>query len=79
LEVFLSILRKPDDLLSSRNARPQKALARANGTSWEIAFEASGGRAGEKYLPVGGLDEKVVHSGRSILRLQDDFITVGSG
>jgi hypothetical protein len=45
---------EPDDLLCSRNARPRKALARADGTSWEIACEASGGRAGEKYLPVGG-------------------------
>jgi hypothetical protein len=45
---------EPDDLLCSHNARPRKALARANGTSWEIACVASGGRAGEKYLPVGG-------------------------
>jgi len=32
-----------DDLLCSRNARPPKALARANGTS-----RRAGGRAGEK-------------------------------
>ncbi len=57
---------EPDDLLCSHNARSPKTLARANGTSWEIACEASGGRAGEKYLPVGGLGEKVVRSGRSI-------------
>ncbi len=72
---FLSILREPDDLLCSRNARPRKALASANGTSWEIACEASGGRAGEKYLPVGGRVRKSRASGRSILRLQDDFLS----
>ena len=32
-----------DDLLCSHNARPQKALARANGTSREIDCEAIGG------------------------------------
>ena len=47
-----------DDLLCSRNARPPKTLARANATSWEIACETSVGRAGEKYLPVGGLVRK---------------------
>jgi hypothetical protein len=34
---------EPDDLLCSRNARPPKTLARANGTSREIDCEAIGG------------------------------------
>jgi hypothetical protein len=39
--------------------RKQKALARANGTSREIDYETIGGRAGEKYLPVGGWVRKL--------------------
>ena len=45
---------EPDDLLCSRNARPDQALARATGTSREIDSKQSEGRAGEKYLPVCG-------------------------
>ena len=41
---------EPDDLLCSRNVRPQKALARANGTSrrasgWEGEKAAHNGRS----------------------------------
>ena len=42
----------------------RKALAWANRMSREIDCEAIGGRAGEKYLPIGWAGEKAVRSGR---------------
>ena len=50
---------EPDDLLCSRNARSQEALARAIGTS----------RTGETYLPVGGRVKKSHAMGAHLARL----------
>ena len=45
---------EPDDLLCSRNARSRTPLARAMARPGKSIAKQSEGRAGGKYLPVGG-------------------------